>query len=371
MTSKKRKHPEPEESSGDEEESPSKHKKKHKVTWDDLEHKNYYLDLAKKYLPETIEYPNEELMKLPLPAHILTVGYTGAGKTNWVRNFIDKVGVFTKIYLFAKDLEEPLWKSFIDKMKRVSKALHGHDILFVSSDIGQLPNPDDVDDKHNNLFIFDDMITEKEARLRTASEYFIRIRKRNGVCVFLTHSYFKTPQLMRLQASYIAVLKLGTVGDMYRIMREQNISDLGKEGLKKVYNETCGKNNAREINNFLLIDKKSNEPGYRFRHNYAPIHIQNDEDDTPVTEVPSPKKRKRDSDTDSEDEEHTDAIGVKSRIRKHKTPHPNPFSKPIILQGLPKGHALHGVVHPTKNHNGNKRRRRGSAPPFSFHIPPK
>lgn len=367
MTSKKRKEKQ-EESEEEKQESPLKHKK-HKVSWDDIKHKNYYLDLAKKYLPESIEYPNEELMKLPLPAHILTVGYTGAGKTNWVRNFIDKVGVFTKIYLFAKDLEEPLWKSFIDKMKRVSKALHGHDILFVSSDIGQLPNPDDVDDKHNNLFIFDDMITEKEARLRTASEYFIRIRKKNGVCVFLTHSYFKTPQLMRLQASYIAIIKLGTVGDMYRIMREQDITDLGKEGLKKIYNMTCGKNNSREINNFLLIDKKSNEPGLRFRHNYAPIHVENDEKDTPITEDASPKKRKHEEKSDdSEDEEHTDELGVKSRIRRHKTPHPNPFSQPIILQGLPKGHALHG---PNKHTHSTKRRRATAHGAYSFHIPAK
>lgn len=351
----------------------------------DIEHKNYYIDLPKKYLPETIEYPNEKLMKISLPSHILCVGYTGAGKTNWLRNFIDKVGVFTKVYLFAKDLDEALWKSFIDKMKALSKSLHGHDVLFVSSDIGQLPNVDDIDDKQNNLFIFDDMITEKEARLRTASEYFVRIRKKNGVCCFLTQSYFKTPQIMRLQAAYIAIIKLGTVGDIYRIMREQDIMDLGKEGLKKIYNMTCGRNNSREINNFLLIDKKSNEPDLRFRHNYTPIHVESDENDTPLSALPEPKKRKRSDDEksdDSEDEEHTDALGTKSRIRKHKTPHPNPFSQAIILQGLPKNHALSGHSATSrkkpraiggggaKNASVHKRRRTvGNHGAYSFHIP--
>lgn len=318
-------------------------------------------------------------MKLSLPGHLLVVGYTGSGKTNWIRNFIDSVGVFTKIYLFAKDLDEPLWKSFIDKMKAVSKALHGHDILFVSSDIGQLPNPDDIDKKHNNLFIFDDMITEKEARLRTASEYFVRIRKQNGCCAFLSQSYFKIPQLIRQQASYNAILKLGTVGDMVRIMRENDMLDLGKEGLKKVYNETCGKNNSNEITNFLLIDKKTNEPSYRFRNGFEPIHVQSDENDPPLKPLPEKKKRVREekSDTDSEDEEHVDALGVRSRIRKHKTPHPNPFSQPIILQGLPKTHALYAAARsasgrPPKNPAGAKRRRPNSGShPFAFHIPAK
>lgn len=329
-----------------------------------------------------MEYPNEEIMKVSLPSHILAVGFTGSGKTNWMRNFIDKVGIFTKIYLFAKDLEEPLWKEFIDKMKAVSKALHGHDILFASSDIGQLPNPDDIDPKHNNLFIFDDFITEKESKLRTASEYFVRIRKKNGVCVFLSQSYFKTPQLMRLQATYLALLKLGTMGDIYRIMREQNIQDLGKEQLKKIYNMTCGKNNATNITNFLLVDKKTNEPDYRFRAGFKPIHVEVEDDDEPLGAEPeTKKKRKRESeeksDTDSEDEEHVDALGVRSRIRKHKTPHPNPFSQPIILQGLPKTHALYAAARSAtgrkpKNTSGAKRHRsNGGARPFAFHIPAK
>jgi hypothetical protein len=331
-----------------------------------------------------MDYPNEEIMKISLPSHLLSIGFTGSGKTNWMRNFIDKVAIFTKIYLFAKDLEEPLWKEFIDRMKAVSKALHGHDILFASADIGQLPNPDDIDPKHNNLFIFDDFITEKEAKLRTASEYFVRIRKKNGVCVFLSQSYFKIPQLIRLQSTYMAILKLGTMGDIYRIMREQNIQDLGKEQLKKIYNMTCGQNNAKTITNFLLVDKKSNEPGYRFRAGFKPIHVQVEDDDEPLGPEPEAKKPKRKresdelkSDTDSEDEEHVDALGVKSRIRKARTPHPNPFSKPIILQGLPKTHALYAAARSasgrqSKNTTGTKRRRTNSrASAFSFHIPAK
>jgi hypothetical protein len=338
----------------------------------DIEFKNYYEDLPKKYHAETIDYPNEELMKISLPKHLLVVGYTGAGKTNWARNFIAKVGVFTKIYLFAKDLEEPLWKQFIDELKAMSKAMHGHDLLFASSDIGQLPNPDDIDDKQNNLFIFDDMITEKEAKLRTASEYFVRIRKKNGVCMFITQSYFKTPQIIRLQAAYLAIIKLGTVGDIMRIMREQDITDLGKEGLKRIYNMTCGQNNRNVITNFLLIDKNTNEPSYRFRHNFAPIEIQEGDCDTPITPAP-PKKRKKsssedeDEDEESEDEkEHVDALGVRSRIRVPRAPHPNPFSQPIILQGLQD----YGATARSASAHPRKRRRSGrGGGAYSFHIP--
>jgi hypothetical protein len=356
----------------DEEAEPTK-KKGRTPQLSDIEFKNYYEDLPKKYHSETIEYPNEPLMKISLPKHILVVGYTGAGKTNWVRNFFDKVGVFTKVYLFAKDLEEPLWKQFIDEMKAMSKAMHGHDLLFVSSDIGQLPNPDDIDKKQNNLIIFDDMITEKEAKLRTAAEYFVRIRKQNGVCVFITQSYFKTPQIIRLQAAYLAIIKLGTAGDIMRIMREQDITDLGKEGLKRIYNMTCGRNNRNVITNFLLIDKNTNEPSYRFRHNFAPIEIEDGDNDTPITADPPKKRKKPDSDEDGEPEEasedekeHVSALGIRSRIKVPRAPHPNPFSQPIILQGLQDYGAAARSATAHRRKRSRAVRGRGA---YSFHIP--
>ena len=47
------------------------------------------------------------------PYRILTIGYSGTGKTNELLNLINKQDDIDKIYLYAKDLSEPKYELLI------------------------------------------------------------------------------------------------------------------------------------------------------------------------------------------------------------------------------------------------------------------
>ena len=51
------------------------------------------------------------------PYRILIIGGSGSGKTNALLNLINKQNDIDKIYLYAKDLNEPKYKILIIKLK--------------------------------------------------------------------------------------------------------------------------------------------------------------------------------------------------------------------------------------------------------------
>ena len=54
------------------------------------------------------------------PYRILIIGGSGSGKTNALLNLINKQNDIDKIYLYAKDLNEPKCKILIIKLKDAS-----------------------------------------------------------------------------------------------------------------------------------------------------------------------------------------------------------------------------------------------------------
>ena len=53
------------------------------------------------------------------PYRKLVIGLSGSGKTNYLLNSIQKdPNIINKIYLYAKDLEEPKYKLLIDKREK-------------------------------------------------------------------------------------------------------------------------------------------------------------------------------------------------------------------------------------------------------------
>ena len=53
------------------------------------------------------------------PYRKLVIGPSGSGKTNYLLNSIQKDNnIIEKMYLYAKDLEEPKYKLFIDKREK-------------------------------------------------------------------------------------------------------------------------------------------------------------------------------------------------------------------------------------------------------------
>ena len=101
----------------------------------------------------------------------LIIGISGSGKTNYLLNPIQKESsiqkdnnVVDKIYLYAKDLEEPKYKLFINKREKAEINFNDDPTDFIepSNSVDDiLSNIEDYNKKRRRkvLIIFDDMIS--------------------------------------------------------------------------------------------------------------------------------------------------------------------------------------------------------------------
>ena len=72
------------------------------------------------YVNENKTEPNKNWPYVPdHPYRILIIGGSGSGKTNALVNFINEQNDTDKIYLYARDLNEPKYKYLIKKREDV------------------------------------------------------------------------------------------------------------------------------------------------------------------------------------------------------------------------------------------------------------
>ena len=232
---------------------------------------NMYKILPSKYKDKQMTYKNYDKMKINLPARILIVGSSGSGKTNVTVSLLKLFSCFSKVYLFARNLEESLYKFLIDFFEKLGKKMK-QTILYYSNDVADIPSADEFDKNESNLVIFDDLITEKN--LQNVSEIYIRGRKENITSLFLSQSYYKTPQLIRQNCDYIILKKINTTKDLSRIMSEYNLGDISKEDLIKIY-----KLSTKTLTDFFMIDLNTNDPNLKYRHNFEGFKVEQNEDE--------------------------------------------------------------------------------------------
>ena len=132
----------------------------------------------------------------------MIIGPSGSGKTNYLLNSIQKDNnIIDKIYLYAKDLEEPKYQLLISKREQAGIKNLNDPTAFIeySSTMDDiLDNIEDYNKKRKRkiLIVFDDMISHVMSDIKAQQilkELFIRCRKLISLC-FLTQSYFSVPK---------------------------------------------------------------------------------------------------------------------------------------------------------------------------------
>jgi energy-coupling factor transporter ATP-binding protein EcfA2 len=201
-----------------------------------------------------------------IPARILIIGSSGAGKTQLVVELIHRMeNTFGNIVIICKNQEEPLYKFLASKIKGEQ--------LQIFEGVHNIPNLDEYFDKDlQHLVVFDDLVLEKDQSL--IEEYFIRSRKiGKGISLcYLTQSYFATPKVIRLNCNYIFIKKLSSTRDLSMILNDFSLG-IDKELLLKIY-KFC----TREKNDFLLCDLDA-PVEERFRHNFLKMIVLNENED--------------------------------------------------------------------------------------------
>lgn len=229
---------------------------------------NYYDKLPSKYQNKGSSYPNFDKVQIKLPFRMLVVGTSGSCKTNAVMNIMNSINAFTRIFLYAKDIEEPLYKCLIDSLEALEVNV-GRTIITYSSDVNDVPSADEFDKNETNLVIFDDLITENIKKLKPVADLFIRGRKKNISSIFISQSYFMTPKIIRQNVNYIVIKKINGKGDLRRIISENNIG-VSVDDVQRMYNYVISEGQL----NFFLIDLVTNDDNLRFRINYEGLCIE-------------------------------------------------------------------------------------------------
>ena len=133
------------------------------------------------------------------PYRMLIIGPSGSEKTNALLNLIQKDNNnFTdKIYLYAKDLEEPKYQFLVKKHENAGIKILNDPNAFIqySNTMDDVYNNiDDYNAKRKVSIVFDDKIADIMTNKKFQAiikELFIRYRKLNISLVFITQSYFK------------------------------------------------------------------------------------------------------------------------------------------------------------------------------------
>jgi hypothetical protein len=233
---------------------------------------NPYETIDKKFIQKSVTYPMHELTRIDIPMRGLVIGSSGSGKTQTVYNIWKNMKCFTKVYLYAKDLKEPIYMHMIEEMEKLGKKL-GTQLITYSDDIEQVKELSYFDSSQNNLVIFDDMMNEmkgsKKKGEKTASDRILDIytrgRHQNVSSLFVSQSYFKTNIIVRQNTDYVFIKKIASTKDLNRIISEYAV-DVTKKEIMDYYQKT-----VRTKNSFLLIDMRTNDPRLKIRNGFDPF----------------------------------------------------------------------------------------------------
>ena len=189
---------------------------------------------------------------------MLIIGRSGSGKANTLLHLINNLHPIDKIYLYAKDINEPKHEYLINKREQAGiKNLNDLYTFIEYSD-----DMDNVLDNINNynknrdkkvLIVFHDMIADIEYNKkfkRIIKEIFYRARKINLSIVFIMQSYFRALKDARLNSTHYILMKIDNKKGLKSIAEEKS-GHLDYKDFLKMYNY-C----TKEPYSFMAIDAR-------------------------------------------------------------------------------------------------------------------
>jgi len=222
------------------------------------------------YNPIVEEVANDEVLQYTqnndlLPQHpfrAIICAPSGGGKSNLMLNLITKGLHFTKLFLFAKDLQEDKYTFLIKHILDIEKSTN-QEILFVGSSINDIPDPNNIDKTQQNLIVFDDFLTDKNQKI--IEDFYKLGRKRNVSMVYLAQVFHKVPKVIRENCDYLFLFAVNNNRELNNIAYTM-ASDINIDTFKKLYKKAIS-----EPYGFLTIDKKTLNPLLKYRTKFNGI----------------------------------------------------------------------------------------------------
>ncbi|EGZ19527.1 hypothetical protein PHYSODRAFT_490167 [Phytophthora sojae] len=121
-------------------------------------------------------------------------------------------------------------------------------------------------DSPPSLVIIDDYSNDKLLQKNLFSHYFTRGRHVKLSTIFLSHSYFATDKMIRLNSEYVAILKANSKRDLQMVVKDFNIKGVDDRSIVYYYNKATERKGQ-----MLFIDSVKGQIRYNFDR---PIRIE-------------------------------------------------------------------------------------------------
>jgi len=210
------------------------------------------------------------------PFRYLICGTSSSGKTNMTVNLILKYIHFDKLYIYAKNLDQPIYRflkqffeSAEEKIKKKLKLEDDDETIKIYHEFDTLEDVipiEELDGETQKLVIFDDFNFNKNQAVVT--EYFSRGRHKNVSSIYLAQSYFQTPKNVRINCNMFSFFNIPSSRDINLIISDLPIP-VSKEKLKELFKTAMNKRY-----NFLTIDINAKILPMMIRRNFDELFIE-------------------------------------------------------------------------------------------------
>ena len=235
--------------------------------------------------------PNFDVHGIDVPFRMLIVGASGSMKTNTAMDIFQKFsGTFDEITVVCRNKDEPLYNLLADTVSDDQLTM----IEIEGDDLSSIPTLSGQNSQSpHKLVIFDDLCLVKNQKV--IEEFFIRSRKLNISCMYLTQSYYASPKNIRINCQYVILKKIDSQRDLRTLLSEYSLN-IELDQLVSLYTE-C----TVEKLDWLMIAME-HAPNDRFYLNYDPIDPDGGSREHKSSEPDSSDKKP--SDTDKKPERH-------------------------------------------------------------------
>ncbi|GMF40140.1 unnamed protein product [Phytophthora lilii] len=161
---------------------------------------------------------------------LVVLGPSFSGKNNLCM-FILKHSphVFAHLTIIARNPHQELYEYLRDKLEG----------FITYADPDTPPKVDQV--RHTpykpQLVIIDDYSNDKLLQKNIFSHYYTRGRHFKLLTIFLSHSYFATDKMIRLNSEYVAMLKANSKRDLQMVVKDFNIRGVDERSIVYYYNK--------------------------------------------------------------------------------------------------------------------------------------
>lgn len=186
---------------------------------------------------------------------MIVLGPSFSGKNNLVMFMLKhSPHVFAHLHIIARNPHQELYDYLKDKLEGF--------ITFYNPDTP--PNVDQVrrtpiNSGKRELVIIDDYSNDKLLQKNIFSHFFTRGRHNKLSTIFLSHSYFATDKMIRLNSEYVSILKANSKRDLQMVVKDFNIPGVNEQSIVRYYNQA-----TEHKGQMLFIDSVKSHIRYNF-----------------------------------------------------------------------------------------------------------